>query len=140
MNLENIVAVSGLPGLYNMVGNRPNGLLVADMDKGATKFCSIRKHQFTPLETCSIYTDMDTAPLKDIFVSMISKPPIDLKSSSQDLHKYFREVLPEYDEDRVHISDIKKVIKWFNFLNEKGLMVVGDDGDKKKVDPSSEEE
>jgi len=95
MNLENIVAVSGLPGLYNMVGNRGNGLLVADMDKGVTKFCSIRKHQFTPLETCSIYTDTDTAPLKDIFVSMISKPPIDLKSSSQDLHKYFREVLPE---------------------------------------------
>lgn len=137
MDLENIVAVSGLPGLFNMVGNRPNGLLVADMDKGATKFCSIRKHQFTPLETCSIYTDTDTAPLKDIFVSMIANPPIPLKSSSQDLHKYFREVLPEYDEDKVHISDIKKVIKWFNYLNERGLMVLSDD---KKKAPGDEEE
>jgi len=137
MDLENIVAVSGLPGLFNMVGNRPNGLLVADMDKGATKFCSIRKHQFTPLETCSIYTDTDTAPLKDIFVSMIANPPISLKSSSQDLHKYFREVLPEYDEDKVHISDIKKVIKWFNYLNERGLMVLSDD---KKKAPGDEEE
>jgi len=140
MNLENIVAVSGLPGLYNMVGNRANGLLVADMDNGATKFCSIRKHQFTPLETCSIYTDTDTAPLKDIFTSMMEKPPIDLKSNSQELHNYFREVLPEYDEDRVHISDIKKVIKWFNFLNEKGLMVEDSEEDKKKAAASSEEE
>ncbi len=122
LNLENIVAVSAMPGLYKMVGNRKNGLLVEDFDKGTTKFCSVRKHQFTPLETCSIYTDTDTTALKDIFETMMSKPPIDLKSSSQDLHGYFREVLPDYDEDRVHISDIKKVIKWFNFLKQRSLL------------------
>lgn len=141
MNLENIVAVGGLPGLYKMVGNRKNGLLVEDFDKGTTKFCSVRKHQFTPLETCSIYTDTDTTAIKDIFEAMEKNPPIPLKSSSQDLHNYFRQVLPDYDEDRVHISDIKKVIKWFNFLKERDLLKADDSKSKeeKKI-PSSEEE
>ena len=106
-----------------MIGNRKNGLLVQDLDKGTSRFCSVRKHQFTPLETCSIYTDQDTTALKDIFVTMESIPPIDIKSKSEDLHAYFRKVLPEYDEDRVYISDIKKVIKWYTFLKERNLLV-----------------
>ncbi len=137
MNLENIVAVSGLPGLYKMVGNRKNGLLVEDYDKGTTKFCSVRKHQFTPLETCSIYTDTDTAPLKDIFDTMEKNPPIPLNSPSQELHNYFREVLEDYDEDRVHISDIKKVIKWYSFLKERNLLIKDAEESSKAV---SEEE
>lgn len=139
MNLENFVAVSGLPGIYKMIGNRKNGLLVADLDKGTTKFCSVRKHQFTPLESCSIYTDTDTAPLKDIFTTMEAKPPIPLKSSSEELHAYFREILPEYDEDRVYISDIKKVIKWYNFLKERDLLKAEEKAEVKKVVSSEEE-
>ena len=62
MNLENIVAVSGMPGLYRMAGSRSNGLIIEDFDTGKKRFASIRKHQFTPLESVSIYTLADTAP------------------------------------------------------------------------------
>ncbi len=56
IKLDNLVAVSGLPGLFKTAANRPNGLLIENIDTGRTKFASIRKHQFTPLETVGIYT------------------------------------------------------------------------------------
>ncbi len=113
MKIENIVAISTLPGLYRMINSRNNGMMVQDFDTGKTKFCSVRKYNFTPLETISIYTMTDTAPLTDVFTSMMANPPIDLKSSSATLIDYFSTVLPDFDRDRVHISDIKKLIKWF---------------------------
>lgn len=122
MKLENVVAISTLPGLYKLVASRNNGLLVENFDTGKTKFCSVRKFQFTPLETVSIYTSTDTTPVIDVIKIMLDKPPIDLKSSSKDLIAYFETVLPDFDRDRVHISDIKKLIKWYNFLDERKML------------------
>ncbi len=138
MKIEDFVAVSGLSGLYKMVANRNNGLIVADLDTGKRKFAPARKHQFTPLASIGIYTnDGDTAELKDVFRSMLEKindtPPVSTNSSAVELGDYFSEVLPEYDEDRVYTSDIKKVIKWFNFLHERSLLSLADE-------PSGEEE
>ncbi len=126
MKFENILAVSGLPGLYNMVSSRGNGILISDFDSGKTRFCSVRKHQFTPLETVAIYTIMDTTPLKEVFKSMADKEPNlaipSVKENSSILSEYFAQVLTDYDPDRVQISDIKKIIKWFNFLKERDLL------------------
>ncbi len=131
MNLEKIIAVSGLPGLYNIVSSRNNGLLVANMDDGKTKFCSVRKHQFTPLETVAIYTQMDTAPLKDVFESMLANAKSlaipSTKESSGVISDYFVQILPDYDPDRVQISDIKKIIKWYNFLDVRGVFNASDE-------------
>lgn len=129
MNLEKIISVSGLPGLYNLVATRNNGLLVSDMDSGKTKFCSVRKHQFTPLDTVAIYTLEDSSPIKDVFKAMQNHPPVSPKSTNDELMEYFDKVLPDYDEDRVFPGDVKKVIKWYNFLNDRKLLV-----------PSEEEE
>ena len=126
MNLKDIMAVSGLPGLFKMVTSRNNGLLVANIDTGKTKFCSVRKHQFTPLETVAIYTHSDTTELKEIFGTMLSalseNPPVSVKASAEEIIAYFSMILPDYDPDRVYVSDMKKVIKWFNFLNDRNML------------------
>ncbi len=127
MDVSNILAVSGLPGLYTLVSSRSNGLVVADIDSGKNRFCSVRKHQFTPLETVAIYTNTDTTPLVDIFQKIKdqqeSNPVIDIKSSDNDeIEDYFLSIVPDYDEDRVYVSDMKKVIKWYNFLESRGML------------------
>ena len=126
MNLDKFIAVSGLPGLYELVNSRNNGLLVSDIDTKKTRFVSMRKHQFTPLATVAIYTFDDATELKVIFKTMLEQyednPPVSVKESSDDIRAYFATILPDYDEDRVQVSDIKKVIKWFNFLKERSLI------------------
>ncbi len=126
MNLENIMAITGLPGLYTLVANKNNGLIVADLDTGKKRFVSSRKHQFSPLETIAIYTDTDSKELKKVFQSMIEQsedtPPISPKASKADIVDYFEDIIPDYDRDRVHIGDMKKILKWYFALDEKNLL------------------
>ena len=135
MNLKDILAISGLPGLYKMMDSRGNGLLVQGIDGGKTKFYSMRKHQFTPMETVAIYTMSDTIELSEIFQRMLDQvtenPPVAIKESKEKIEDYFSSIVPDYDEDRVYVSDMKKVIKWFNILNEKGYLT---------MEPAEEEE
>ena len=128
MNLDNIVAVTGLPGLYKMAGSRPNGLIVEDFDSGKKRFASIRKHQFTPLESVSIYTLADTAPLTDVFKKMQEHGQAPATNAAGlELQEYFEAILPDYDEDRVLVSDIRKIVKWFSFLNQRSLLIDSDE-------------
>ena len=126
MNLKDFVAVSSMPGLYRLMATRSNGLLIQEIDSEKTKFASTRKHQFTPLETVAIYTDNDSTELKEIFQriedNLEDLPLPESNSSKEDFFNYFSEILPDYDEERVMISDVKKVIKWFKFLKERNLL------------------
>jgi len=126
MNLEEYVAVSGMPGIFRLVANRSNGLVVADLDTGKSKFAPARKHQFTPLASIGIYTETDTEELSKVFATMLKQmetnPPVPPKASAEDILEYFDMILPDFDRDRVNVSDIRKVIKWFNFLNERDLL------------------
>ena len=131
MNIKNIVAVSGLPGLFKLAATKTNGLLVSDLDTGKTRFCSVRQHQFTPMETVALYTDTDTTEIRVVFQTMLDKeaelPIPSPNASHKDLQKYFEVILPDYDRDKVFHSDMKKVIKWFNFLNERGYLTAEPD-------------
>lgn len=132
MNLKNILAVSGLPGLFKLASSRPNGLVVSDIDTGKNRFCSVRKHQFTPLETVAIYTHDDTTPISEIFEAMKAQeennnPVISVKVPSDEMMDYFLSIVPDYDEDRVYPSDVKKVIKWYNFLKERNMLEASDE-------------
>jgi len=126
MNLEDFVYVTGQPGLFKLVASRTNGLVLESLENAKAKFYSVRKHQFTPLATVAIYTLEDSEPLADVFKTMKSKlaekPPVDVKSEKHLIEEYFETILPEYDEDKVSVKDMKKVIKWFKLLNEKGLL------------------
>ncbi|MCI5081514.1 MAG: DUF5606 domain-containing protein [Saprospiraceae bacterium] len=146
MNLEKLVAVSGMSGIYKMAANRNNGLIIEDLDSGKKRFASARKHQFTPLESIAIFTDDgDSVELKKVFSNMLEQyednPPISPNANSTELHEYFADVLPMYDRDRVHTGDIKKVIKWFTFLNEKGLISLDaeSEADQSEDDDTTEE-
>lgn len=127
MNLEKVVAVSGLPGLYNLVATRNNGLIIEDMDSGARKFVSVREHAFTPLASVSIFTYDDPVEIDKIFQNMqqhlsTHDPAAIIQQANPKISAYFEIILPDYDRDRVHIGDMKKVLKWFTFLHERGLL------------------
>ncbi len=125
MKIQELIAVSGLPGLYKMAASRANGLIVEDLDTGKRKFVSMRKHQFSPLETIAVFTMTDSVALTEVLQKIHAlreeTPPVSHKSSNDELRSYFREVLPEHDEYRVFPKDIKKIIKWYNFLNDRNL-------------------
>ena len=126
MSIDKMVAVSGLSGLYTLVATKSNGLLVADPDTGKTRFCSVRQHQFTPMQTVAIYTEEDTIDIKSVFKNMFDKldtNPVPNPSAPQnELRAYFEVIIPDYDRDRVYHNDMKKVIKWFLYLNERGMI------------------
>ncbi len=131
MKLDDFVAVSGLSGVFRINTSRNNGLVVEDLDSGKSKFCSVRKHQFTPLGTVAIYTLEDTIELKEVFVKMKNlketTPVVDHNSEKIVIQEYFENIVPDYDEDKVYVSDMKKVIKWFNFLDQRNLLEPSDE-------------
>jgi len=127
MNLDKFLVIAGIPGVHKLVATRNNGLLIEDRKEGRTRFVPTRQNQITPLGTVAIYVDTDegTLPLPEVFQRMLDQletiPPVTPDSGSAALRKYFDQILPEHDHDQVHINDIKKCIKWFNFMQEKGI-------------------
>lgn len=148
MNLTKLIAVSGRPGIYRMVANRSNGLILEDLDNGKRFFVSGRMHQFTPLESISIYTEFeeeeDTVNLANVFTRMIEQmetnPPVSTKAKSPELRKYFLDIMPEHDQERVLNSDIKKILKWFNFLNDRNMLSLEGLAEEETANPETEEE
>jgi hypothetical protein len=143
MNLDKMIAVSGESQLMKLVTTKNNGLILLNPITGKTKFYSVRLHQFTPLETVGIYTPTDTIDIKEIFARMKTKlnelPPPSVKSENKVLTDYFAEIMPEYDRERVYPSDIKKVIRWFGYLNESGyLEIAGESSETSQRDDSEE--
>ncbi len=130
MNLDKYLVVSGVPGVHKLVTSRADGVIIEDRKEGRTRFVSARQGQVTPLATVAIYTNADdgegTVPLVEVFEKMYDQheaiPPADVNASSPDLRAYFTQILPDHDQDRVHINDIKKCIKWFNFMLQNGIL------------------
>jgi hypothetical protein len=127
MNLDKFLVIAGMPGVHKLITTRSNGLLIDDRKEGRTRFVATRQNQITPLGTVAIYVDTDegTVPLSEVFQKMLDMkdtlPPVSVDSNSATFRDYFSQILPEHDRDRVHINDIKKCIKWFNFMQENGI-------------------
>lgn len=128
MKLDRIIAISGRSGLFRMASNSNTGLIVEDLDNGKRSFVSGRLHQFTPLESISIYTTTEeaTVELKTVFANMLAQeaenPPVAQNADPAAIRTYFIAVLPEHDRDKVLISDIKKILKWYGFLKERNML------------------
>jgi len=126
MNLEPYIAITGQAGLFQLIASKSNGLILKSHLDGKSKFYSIRKNQFTSLGTVAVYTLDGTTPLSEVFASMYDKhtsnPPVSTKSEKHVIEEYFELILPEYDEDKVPIRDMKKIIKWYSFLYERNLL------------------
>ncbi len=144
MDLSNLVAVSGLSGIFKMAKNRKNGLILENIDTEKKKFYSSRKHQFTPLESISIYTYGDTVELHEVFAKMRDQfetnPPVAHKSDNDTLRDYFETILPSFDREKVFISDIKRLIKWFNFLMERNLLEDKPEEENAEAEETAEKE
>ena len=125
MNLDGILHVSGKSGLYKVISKRSNTVIVESLIDG--KKSPIHSHaKANMLEEIGIYTYEDTKSISDIFDEIAKKEDcsqtISHKSSTDELINYFRKIVSNYDEEKVYISDIKKVLQWYNFLQSAGLI------------------
>ena len=127
MNLEGILNVSGKSGLFRVISNTKNNVIVESLENGKRGPLH-SNNQANMLDEIGIYTYNDTVPLSNIFDSIAKKEnggqAISHKSSNSELINYFRVILKEYDEERVYISSIKKVIQWYNCMQATGLVIL----------------
>lgn len=147
MDLKDIVSISGMPGLYKLEANRDNGIIVMPLGEKKRKFISSRQHMFTPLENITIFTDGEGMDLRTVFSRMKEheedQPIPKSKADENELRDYFDEVVPEYDDERVYTSDMRKMIKWYNQLNEAGMVSViseEEEGEDSRKEEQSEDE
>jgi len=124
--LKGILAISGQPGLYKVISEGKNNVVIESLLTGK-KSTAYADAKMSSLEDIAIYTSSEDVPLKKVFQKIADKEnggqAINVKSSPEELKHYFEEILPEYDKERVYGSDVKKVISWYNLLNSKGLLV-----------------
>ncbi|OUS21654.1 hypothetical protein A9Q93_00230 [Nonlabens dokdonensis] len=125
MSLDKILSITGKPGLYQLKTKAKSGFVVESLIDKKTSIVGIN-HNVSVLNDISIYTCSKEMPLKEVFKKIADKesngPTINHKVGKKELEAYFNEVLPEYDEERVYASDIKKVIQWYNLLESNGLL------------------
>jgi hypothetical protein len=124
MEYSKLVAVTGLPGLYEVVASKNDGAIVRSLDDKSTKFLSSRVHNLSHLESIEIYTVNDNVNLVDVFNAMKgSKTALpDLKDNGK-VKKYFEKVFPDMDFERVYASDMKKMVKWFEVLKNNNVEI-----------------
>ena len=124
---QTILAISGKPGLYKLVSRGKNNLIVEALDATHRRQPAFGTDRITSLADIAMFTDADDVPLMDVLESLKTlengkKSSVDFKKASSDeLREYFAKVLPAFDRDRVHTSDIKKLIQWYNILVENGI-------------------
>ena len=124
---ETILAISGKPGLFRLVSRGKATLIVESLDAAKKRIPAFASDRVTSLADIAMYTDDEDMPLwkvlKNVGQKEYSKPTqINYKkASSKELREYFAQVLPTYDRDRVHDSDIKKLIQWYNILVNAGI-------------------
>ena len=138
MELKNIVAINGKPGLYEIKAQSKSGIIVESLID-AKKFPVSATHNISALNEIAIYTYEEEMPLRLILKSISEKEngneSINPKENSKLLTSYFREILPNFDEERVYISNIKKILQWYNLLVSKKF----DFSLIKEEDPAEEE-
>ena len=125
MELKGIVAVTGRPGLFKIISRGNNTIIVENLyDKKRIPITA--RQQVNSLEEIGIYTIEETVPHADIFNIIAKKEDysesISHKLDNKELKEYFTEILPNYDKDRVYMSDIKKVILWYNILQKADII------------------
>lgn len=124
--METILSISGKPGLYKLVSRGKMNLIVETVDATHHRMPVFASDRVTSLGDIAMYTDADDIPLWKVLANVgekegSKKAALNYKKcSSKELRDYFAEVLPNYDRDRVHDSDIKKLLQWYNILVENG--------------------
>jgi hypothetical protein len=125
MDLSKVISISGMTGLYKVVAQTKNGFIVESLADGK-RIPAYSHYRISGLDDISVFTTGEDKPLKDVYKAIMEKekngPAIDHKSKDEELKKYFETVVPDYDKERVHISDIRKAIQWYNILQKTDLL------------------
>lgn len=119
MDLKDLMSISGYPGLFKFISQGRNSIIVESLeDKKRMSVYSTSR--VSTLEEIAVFTESEEIPLAELLKKMYSfsegKETLSHKSSGEELKKYFETILPDYDRDRVYISDMKKIINWYNLL------------------------
>lgn len=144
IKLKDILSISGKGGLFKYIAQARNGIVVESIDD-KKRHVAAATARVSSLEDIAIFTHDEEVPLADIFFMMHEKAEgketLSHKSSSQELKSFFEELVPDYDDERVYISDIKKVFQWYNQLHSHDLLEVvekEEEGSTEKDDTNEE--
>lgn len=142
MKLKDILSISGEGGLFKFIAQGKNAIIVEHLET-KKRSSAHGTAKVSSLEDIAIFTDNEEVPLGIVFDKIFEKEEggeaIDHKSSSNELKNYFEEVLPEYDRDRVYVSDIKKLISWYNSLQKLEMLVPGSDNEEEQAEEKEKE-
>ncbi len=125
MKLRDILAISGEPGLYNYIASSRNGVIAESLVDGKRKNFSGTHSRVSSLAEISIFTEDEDVALADVLTSLYAhtkgEQTLSHKASEVELRSLFDEVLPTYDRERFHLSDMRKLVQWFNILVKAGM-------------------
>jgi len=126
MFLEGILSIAGQPGLLKLVSRKNNSVIVESLITGK-RMPAFSTSRISTLEDITVYTYDEDTPLKDVFTNIFNEykgaiPNLTSKSSNEELSAFFGKVLPNYEKEKVYMSDIKKIVSWYNLLVEKGII------------------
>jgi hypothetical protein len=144
MSLEKILAIGGKPGLFKLLTQTRSGFVAESLLDGKRLSVGMTNN-VSVLSEIAIYTLSEELPLREVFSKIKEKEKggktaVSHKDDKLKLEEYFFELLPEYDEERVYVSDIKKVIQWYNLLHDHGIQEFTkpeDESGKKDSDPET---
>lgn len=125
--LETILSIAGKPGLYKLVSRAKMNLIVETIDEKKKRMPTFATDRVTSLSDISMFTEGEDVPLYEVLVKVREKEEGKVasldwrKASAKQLQDYFAEVLPDFDRDRVHNSDIKKLLQWYDILINAGI-------------------
>lgn len=124
MEYSKIIAVTGMPGLYELLSSKNDGAIVRSLEDKSTKFVSSRIHNFSHLESIEVFTVRENVNLVDVFHAM-EKEGANVPDGKDNaaLKKYFEKVYPDLDFERVYVSDLKKMAKWFEVLKSNEIEI-----------------
>ena len=132
MEYSKLISVSGLPGLFELVGSKTDGAIARSLVDQQTRFISSRQHQFSHLESIEVYTTRDNVNLAEVFIAMKkSAEALPNEKDDKAVKAYFQKAFPSIDFDRVYPSDLRKMVKWSALLDRHQI---------EPVLPTSEEE
>ena len=140
--IRRILSIAGKPGLYRLVNQGKNMLIVEQLNTGK-RMPAYARDKVISLGDISIYTLDGDVPLAEVFEKVTAKTegkPVDLKqfASDQELRSFFGEILPSFDDERVYSTDIKKLFSWFNLLLSAGITEFVDKSEEAKEEGAEE--
>lgn len=145
MKFNEIISISGKSGLFRLLNSRGDGIIVQSLEDNKSTFVSTRIHNVITLDNIAIFREHEeTSPLRDVLIAMkdnetenrIPEP----RSDENALRAYLEKILPDYDKQRVHVSDMKKLVKWYHILKQRDILPQTEDEIKGNEDQLKDEE